>query len=368
MKQLVMILSAGVLALGGCDKSGDAGPSLPGSKSGAATAAAPGGTIALTGAGATFPYPLYSKWIADYGRAHERVAINYQSIGSGGGIRQITERTVDFGASDAPMSDEQLEKAKGVIHIPTCVGAVAVTYNVEGVSSPLKLTQAAVAGIFAGTIANWDDPAIAKENPDAKLPHKPIATVHRSDGSGTTKIFTDYLSAVSTTWKTGPGAGTSVRWPNGLGAKGNEGVAAQVKSTPNAVGYVELAYAVQNHLAFASLENQAGQFVLPSLEAATEAAVGALARMPEDFRVSIVNAEGKGAYPISAFTYLLVYDRQQDAVKGEALVDFVHWAVHDGQSATKPLDYAPLPPELVQKIDRKLGQVTGPDGKPLLRS
>jgi phosphate transport system substrate-binding protein len=321
------------------------------------------GSLTLTGAGATFPFPLYSKWAAEYGKAKPNVKINYQSIGSGGGIRQITERTVDYGASDAPMTDEQLAAAKGVIHIPTCLGSVAIAYNLEGVANGLKLTPEILTNIFLGKVKDWSDPAIAKENPDVKLPKKAIASVHRSDGSGTTKIFVDYLSAVSTEWKASPGTGTSVNWPGGLGAKGNEGVAGQVKSTPGAIGYVELAYALQNGMSVASLKNAAGKYVTPSLDSTTAAAAGVT--MPEDLRVSIVNAPGETAYPISGFTYLLVYQEQKDAAKGKALVDFLAWAAHDGQKLTKDLNYAALPAEIVAKVDAKIASIKGPDGKAL---
>jgi phosphate transport system substrate-binding protein len=354
-----------MLALG-CGKPDADGGALPGSK--AAGSAAPehaGGAITLTGAGATFPNPLYSKWVSEYGKSHD-LKIDYQPIGSGGGIRQITERTVDFGASDSPMSDEQIGKAAGIVHIPTCLGAVVLTYNLDGISTGLKLSPEAAAGIFLGKIKNWDDPALKKDNPDAKLPSKPIATVHRSDGSGTTRIFVDYLSAVSPEWKTGPGSGTSVSWPGGLGAKGNDGVTAQVKSTPGAVGYVELAYAVENKLTFAAIKNKAGKFTLPSLESTTAAGSGAAAKMPEDLRISIVDAEGDDAYSIAGFTYVLLYGEQKDAAKGKALVDFLKWAVHDGQKLTAPLNYAALPAAVVEKADKKLAAIVGPDKKPLL--
>ncbi len=366
MTRTLLALSFLTLAVG-CSKSDGSGGDapLPGSKRGAAPAAADG-KIMLTGAGATFPYPLYTKWIAEYTRAKPGLQINYQSIGSGGGIRQITERTVDFGASDAPMSEEQLAKAPGMLHIPTCLGAVVLTYNLEGVPTGLKITPEAAAGIFLGKIKDWDDPLIARENPDVKLPKKAIASVHRSDGSGTTKIFVDYLSAVSPEWKSGPGAGTSVSWPSGLGAKGNEGISGQVLSTPGAVGYVELVYAAQNKLSYASMKNAAGKFVLPTLESVTAAGASALAKMPDDLRVSIVNAEGEGAYPISGFTYMLLFKEQKDAVKGKALTEFLSWSLHDGQKLAQPLNYAPLPDELMKKADAKLHAVTGPDGKAFL--
>jgi phosphate transport system substrate-binding protein len=366
MTRTLFALSILALAVG-CSKSdGGAGDApLPGSKKADAPTAA-GGKVTLTGAGATFPYPLYTKWISEYTKAQPELQINYQSIGSGGGIRQITERTVDFGASDAPMSDEQLGKAPGMVHIPTCLGAVVLTYNLEGVPSGLKITPEAAAGIFLGKIKDWDDPAIARENPDVKLPKRAIASVHRSDGSGTTKIFVDYLTAVSADWKSGPGSGTSVSWPSGLGAKGNEGIAGQVSSTPGAIGYVELVYAAQNKLSYASMKNAAGKFVMPTLESVTAAGASALAKMPDDLRVSIVNAAGDAAYPISGFTYMLLYKEQKDAVKGKALTSFLAWSLHDGQKLAQPLNYAPLPDELVKKADARLHTVTGPDGKALL--
>jgi phosphate transport system substrate-binding protein len=361
-------LALALIAISGCEGSPQGGDgALPGQgkPGGSAQATAPG-EVALTGAGATFPYPLYTKWISEYGKAHPGVKINYQSIGSGGGIRQVTEKTVDFGASDAPMSDEQLAKAKGVMHVPTCLGAVVIAYNLEGVAPGLKLAPEAAAGIFLGKIKNWNDPAIAKENPEAKLPAKPIATVHRSDGSGTTKIFVDWLSAVSPEWKSGPGTGTSVNWPGGLGAKGNEGVTGTLTSTPGSVGYVELAYAVQNKLSFAAIKNKTGNFVLPSLESTTAAATGAAAKMPEDMRISIVDAEGADAYPVAGFTYILLHSKQPDAKKGKTLVDFLKWATHEGQALTNALHYAPLPAAVVAMVDKKLATVTGPDDKPLL--
>jgi len=366
MTRTLLALSFLTLAVG-CSKSDGSGGDapLPGSKKSDASAAA-GGKVMLTGAGATFPYPLYTKWIAEYTKANPGIQLNYQSIGSGGGIRQITERTVDFGASDAPMSEEQLAKAPGMLHIPTCLGAVVLTYNLEGVPTGLKITPEAAAGIFLGKIKDWDDPLIARENPGVLLPKKPIASVHRSDGSGTTKIFVDYLSAVSPEWKSGPGAGTSVSWPSGLGAKGNEGISGQVSSTPGAVGYVELVYAAQNKLSYASMKNAAGKFVLPTLESVTAAGASALAKMPDDLRVSIVNAEGEAAYPIAGFTYMLLFKEQKDAVKGKALTEFLSWSIHDGQKLAAPLNYAPLPDELAKKADAKLHLVTGPDGKAFL--
>jgi phosphate transport system substrate-binding protein len=364
MERLVHgLVIAAVLALG-CAKGDSTANDAPLPGAGKSTASQ---NSALSGAGSSFINPLMSKWVADYGKSHGGVKIDYQSIGSGGGIRQITERTVDFGATDAPMTDEQLQKAAGILHIPLCLGAVVLTYNLEGVPSGLKITPEAAAGIFLGKVKNWDDEAIKKENPDAKLPSKPIATVHRSDGSGTTKIFVDYLSAVSADWKGGPGSGTSVSWPGGLGAKGNEGVTAQVKSTPGAVGYVELAYAMENKLTFAAVKNKGGQFVLPSLESTTAAGAGAAAKMPDDLRTSIVDAEGEGVYPISGITYALVYTEQKDAAKGKVLAEFLKWAVHEGQATTAPLNYGALPAPVVEKADKKLAAIVGPDKAPLLK-
>lgn len=325
----------------------------------------PGAAVTLTGGGATFPYPLYSKWIDVYER-QTGVRINYQSIGSGAGIRQIIERTIDFGASDAPMTDEQLAAAPGeILHIPTVIGAVVLAYNVPGVGAGLKLGPEALAGIFLGEIVRWNDPRIARDNPDLALPDSAIVVVHRSDGSGTTHIFTDYLSSVSPTWRQRVGKGTSVDWPVGLGAKGNEGVTGQVKQTPGAIGYVELAYAVQNRLPVAALRNQAGQFAEPTVESATAAAAGAAAQVPPDLRVSIVNAPGADSYPIAGFTYLLVYRDQPDQAKGRALAEFLWWAIHDGQAYASDLHYAPLPAEIVTRVEEKVRSITF-QGQPLL--
>jgi phosphate transport system substrate-binding protein len=318
----------------------------------------------LTGAGATFPNPLYSKWFDVYSQKFG-VKINYQAVGSGAGIQQITQRTVDFGASDAPMTDDQLKAAGAeILHIPTTMGPAVVTYNLQGVATGLKLSGDAVAGIFLGTITKWSDPKIAADNAGVKLPDSPITVVHRSDGSGTTNIFTDYLSAVSPEWKSKVGVGTSVNWPVGLGGKGNDGVAAGVKDAPGAVGYVELAYAVQNKLPYAFIKNQAGQFIEPSLDSVTAAAAALASKMPADLRVSIVNAPGDNSYPISGYTYILVYKDQTDGPKGKALVDFLWWAVHDGESYTKDLLYAPLPSDVVAKDEVMIKAITF-QGKPL---
>jgi phosphate transport system substrate-binding protein len=317
--------------------------------------------LLVNGAGATFPYPLYSKWFNQYNKLHPDLKFNYQSIGSGGGVKQITEKTVDFGASDAPLSDAELQKATGVLHIPTVLGAVAVVYN--GAPDGLKLTSENVAEIFLGTVTRWNDPKIAAANPGVKLPDQAIVVVHRSDGSGTSAVFTDFLAKISPDWKTKVGAAKSVKWPVGLGGKGNEGVTGTVKSTPGSIGYVELAYAKQNKLNMASIRNADGQFVAPSIEGTSAAAAGV--ELPADFRASITNAKGKAAYPISAFTYILVYKEQTDAQKGKAVADFLWWAIHDGQTSAAALDYAPLPAPVVQKVEKMLKTVTV-QGKPAL--
>lgn len=314
----------------------------------------------LTGAGATFPFPIYSKWFSDYA-AKTGVKINYQPIGSGGGIRQLSEETVDFGASDAPMTDEEMGKAKGgaVLHFPTVLGAVVMTYNLPTVTQSLRLTGEVIADIFLGQVTKWNDPKIAALNPGAKLPSMDIIVVHRADASGTNYIFTDYLTTVSPAFASGPGKGKEVKWPVGLGGKGNDGVTGQVKQTPGAVGYVELAYAKQNKLPYALLKNAAGQFVAPTIESVTAAAAGAAKALPAstDFRVSIVNAPGREAYPISSFTWLLVYTNQADATKGKKLVDFMRWAFHDGERLASSLDYAPLPANMVEMIDKRLSSI-----------
>ena len=319
------------------------------------------GSVDLTGAGATFPYPIYSKWFSDYA-TKTGIRINYQSIGSGGGIRQLLERTVDFGATDGPMSDEELGKSKSgpIMHVPTVLGANAVIYNLPTVKAPLKLTGEVLADIFLGRIKRWNDPRIAATNPGVALPAQDILVVRRSDGSGTTYIFTDYLSAVSPAWKAGPGKGKDVRWPVGLGGKGNEGVAGQVKQTPGSIGYTELAYAKQNALAFAHIRNVEGEFVAPSPEAATAAAAGAVAGLTPDtdYRVSIVNAPGKGAYPISSFTWIILYTTQPDAEKGKKLLDFLRWALTEGGSQAAALDYAPLPQTMVAPLLERLDAIT----------
>jgi phosphate transport system substrate-binding protein len=323
---------------------------------GAKGAASRSGAVDLTGAGATFPYPLYSKWFSDYA-AQTGVRINYQSIGSGGGIRQLSEGTVDFGASDSPMKDDEIAKAKGpVLHIPTVLGAVAITYNVPGVAAGLRLSGDIVADIFLGKVTKWNDPRIAALNSGASLPATDILVVHRSDGSGTTFVFTDYLAAVSPAWASGPGRGKEVPWPVGLGGKGNEGVAGQVKQTPGAIGYVELAYAKQNNLPVAAIRNKAGGFVAPTPEGMTAAAAAAAGSLPADtdYRISIVNADGAGAYPISSFTWILVYRQQSDTVKSRKLGEFLRWALTEGEKQAASLDYAPLPEAMAANLLARL--------------
>lgn len=313
--------------------------------------------VLINGAGATFPYPLYSKWFSEFNKKNPGVQINYQSIGSGGGIRQFLEKTIDFGASDAPMKDEDIAKAGvPVLHIPTVLGAVVVTYNLKGVEKGLKLAPDVLADIFLGTIKKWDDERIKKLNPTAKLSGD-ILVVRRSDGSGTTSIFTDYLSKVSSDWKNKVGQGTAVSWPVGLGGKGNEGVTGLIGQTEGSIGYVELIYAESKKLPYAAIKNSAGDFVMPSLETVTEAA--AKTTIPEDFRVSLTNAAGKKSYPISGFTYLLVYknmpkDKEQ---KSENLVKFLKWSVGDGQAYAKELFYSPLPKTLIPKVQAKIASI-----------
>ncbi len=303
----------------------------------------------LNGAGATFPYPIYSKWFNQYHQQHPEIEINYQSIGSGGGIRQVTAGTVDFGASDGPMSDEQLAAAKfKILHLPTVLGSVVPAYNIPGVKGELKFTPDVIAGIYLGKITSWNDPAIGKVNPGASLPNQPIVVVHRSDGSGTTYIFTDYLSKVSAEWRDSVGKGTSVRWPVGLGAKGNEGVAGMVRQMEGAFGYVELIYALQNNITFGSVKNATGAFVKASLDSTT-AAASSMKSIPADFRVSITNAPGKDAYPIASFTWLLIPADWKDKTKEKVIVDFLNWMLDQGQTMTADLNYAPLPDGVKQK-------------------
>jgi phosphate transport system substrate-binding protein len=323
-----------------------------------ATASAQSNPLLLNAAGATFPYPIYSKWFDTYHTAHPNIQINYQSIGSGGGIRQLLAGTVDFGASDGPMSDDQLAQAKfKILHFPTVLGAVIPTYNVAGVSTGLNFTQKALAGIYLGTITKWNDPEIAKSNPGVKLPGDDIVVVHRSDGSGTTYIWTDYLSKVSDDWKNKVGKGTSINWPVGLGGKGSEGVTGLVKQTPNSMAYVELTYAAQNNIPYGTVKNSSGTFVKADLASVSAAAASAAKDMPADFRVSITNGSGKTAYPISSFTWLLIPSKFSDASKRDALKDFLKWALADGQGLVEPLSYAKLPKDVVAKELKQIGQI-----------
>jgi phosphate transport system substrate-binding protein len=315
------------------------------------------GQTTLNGAGATFPYPMYSKWFSEYNKLHSDVQINYQSIGSGGGIRQVLNGTVDFGASDGPMSDEQLAQAKTkILHIPTVLGAVVPAYNVPGISGEIKFTPEALAGIFLGKVQKWNDAAITQANPGINFPDKPIIVIYRSDGSGTTFIFTDYLSKISKDWSNTVGKGTSVKWQIGMGGKGNEGVAGQIRQLQGSIGYVELVYAVENKITYGSIKNAAGNFVKASLDAVTEAAASS-PKMPADFRVSITNAPGKTAYPISSFTWLLIPVQAKDPKKGKIIADFLDWMVSDGQKMTSQLSYAPLPQNVVEKVKAAIKQI-----------
>ena len=352
------LAAAGLISTGACSGGDSKGVSDSGSA--ANPAATSSGGVDLTGAGATFPYPIYSKWISDY-LAKTGVKINYQQIGSGGGIRQLQEGTIDFGGSDAPMTDEEMAKAKGgpILHIPSVLGAVVLTYNVPNVAQPLNLTGDVIADIFLGKITKWNDSRLGALNPGVTLPASDILVVHRSEGSGTTYIFSDYLTAVSPAWAAGPGKGKELKWPVGLGGRGNDGVAGQVKQTPGTIGYVELAYANQNRLAVAKVKNAAGQFVAPTIESITAAAAGAAEKLPPttDYRVSIVNAPGATAYPISSFTWLLVYQRQTDAAKGKKLVDFLKWALTEGEASAAALDYAPLPQAVGTQLMERLNTI-----------
>jgi len=318
----------------------------------AATASA---QMLINGAGATFPYPIYSKWFNTYAKVDPSVRFNYQSIGSGGGQKQILAETVDFGASDGPMSDANLARAPRTLwHIPTVAGAVVVSYNLPG-DPKLKLDGATLAGIYLGHVTKWNDPAIAAQNPEVSLPDQDIVVVHRSDGSGTSYIFTDYLSSVSPEWKEKVGKNTSVSWPAGLGGKGNEGVSGQVKQVPGAIGYIELAYAMQNKLPFADMKNSSGNYVTPSIASVTAAL--ATATIPDDFRFSMVNPPGADAYPIAGTTWLLVYQQQKDAGKGKKLVEFLRWAFTDGEKMAADLLYAPLPPNVQERVLQRISEI-----------
>jgi phosphate transport system substrate-binding protein len=314
--------------------------------------------VNLNGAGATFPYPMYSKWFDEYHRLHPETRINYQAIGSGGGIRQLQAGTVDFGASDQPIPDDQLAKFEvKPLHFPTVLGAVVPTYNIEGATADLNFTPEVLAGIYLGTVKRWNAPALARANPGVKLPAADIVPVHRSDGSGTTFIWTDFLSKTSPVWKEKVGSGTSVSWPAGLGAKGNDGVSGLVKQTPNSFGYVELIYAIQTKMPYGRVQNASGEFVKADLAGVTAAAASVAATMPADFRVSITNAPGKDAYPISSFTWLLIPGRIQDPAKKQAIAGFLQWILGPGQKMTESLSYAPLPQEVVAKETAALSQV-----------
>ncbi|HEY2645328.1 MAG TPA: phosphate ABC transporter substrate-binding protein PstS [Candidatus Acidoferrales bacterium] len=323
-----------------------------------ATFASAQGQVLLNAAGATFPYPIYSKWFDVYHTAHPNVQINYQSIGSGGGIRQLLDKTVDFGASDGPMSDDQLKQASvPILHFPTVLGAAVPSYNIPGVQGDLNFTPEALSGIFLGKVSKWNDPAIASANPGVKLPNADIVLVHRSDGSGTTYIWTDYLSKVSPEWQSKAGKGTSVNWPVGLGGKGNEGVSALIQQTPGSLGYVELIYAIQNKMPYGKVKNSSGAFIKADLASVSAAAAAAAKAMPDDFRVSITNPEGKAAYPIASFTWLLIPSKIADAAKRGVITDFLKWMMTDGQQYCEGLAYAKLPKEVVAKEMKAIAQI-----------
>jgi phosphate transport system substrate-binding protein len=350
MKSLTAVLAAVVLttACGG----GTSGPVRPPAE------ASSSDTVQINGAGATFPYPVYSKWFSEYNTLHKNVQINYQSIGSGGGIRQLLERTVFFGASDQPMSDDMLAKASGpVLHFPTVLGAVVPIYNIEGVSTQVKFTGPVLADIFLGKITKWNDAAIAKLNPGVSLPSSAITVVHRSDGSGTTFVWADYLSKISGEWKEKVGANSSLNWPVGVGGKGNEGVAGLVRQSPGSIGYVELVYALQNKIAYGAVQNQSGEFVNPEIQSVTAAAAGAMSAMPKDFRVSITNSPGPGAYPISSFTWILLYENPENKAHAAVMNDFVKWALSEGQPMAETLGYARLPDALITMELEQLARI-----------
>ncbi|HVT02058.1 MAG TPA: phosphate ABC transporter substrate-binding protein PstS [Thermoanaerobaculia bacterium] len=317
-----------------------------------------GASIQINGAGATFPYPLYSKWFSEYGKLHPNVRINYQSIGSGGGIKQLSAQTVFFGATDGPMTDDQLKAAPGpILHFPTVLGGVVPIYNIPGLTAELKFPAAALAGIYLGTITKWNDPALRASNPGVNLPALDITVVHRSDGSGTSYIFCDFLSKVSAQFKQKVGVATSVKWPAGVGGKGNEGVAGLVRQSPGAIGYVELIYALQNTISYGAVQNASGEFVKASPESVTAAAGSAVVNMPPDFRVSITNAQGSGVYPISSFTWLLLYENPSDKERGRIMVDVLKWGLTGGQKFAPELGYAPLPKQLVDQEQAALQKI-----------
>jgi phosphate transport system substrate-binding protein len=356
MKKIVLpIIAVGIAAwVVSCSKQSES-PSSTSTNSTESTASAAPGQMLINGAGSTFDYPAFTKWFEAYSAVNPNVRFNYQSIGSGGGLRQFVAQTVDFGASDAPMSDEMIAKAPGKpVHFPIVLGGLPLVYNIPG-DPKLKLDADTVAGIFLGQITKWNDPKIAALNPGLNLPDLPVVVVHRSDGSGTTFIFVDYLSSVSPAWASTVGKGTSVKWPVGLGGKGNEGVAGQVKQSPGAIGYVELAYAQQNHMTYADLKNAAGNFVTPNAESVSAAM--ATAKIPDDFRFSIVNAPGDKAYPISGASWVLIFQEQKDTEKGKNIVNFLRWAITDGQKYLVDLGYAPLPDEVVQRELKNLDTI-----------
>jgi phosphate transport system substrate-binding protein len=354
MKTPVWVVAAAIALCAACGGSPSGSSNAP--VSGATAAPAASGQI--NGAGATFPNPIYSKWVFEYNKAHPDVRINYQSLGSGAGIRQLTSRTVFFGASDQPMKDEQLAAAPGrILHFPTVLGAVVPIYNLEGIAQPLKFTGPLLADIVLGKVKKWNDPALVKNNPGVTLPGTDITFVHRSDGSGTTFIFADYLGKASPEFKSAVGVDSSLKWPVGVGGKGNEGVAGMVRQTPGSLGYVELVYAVQNKIAVGSVQNSAGSFVTPTVDSVTAAAAGAAANMPADFRVSITNAPGAEAYPISSFTWLLLYEDPQDKGQGHQMKEFLRWALTDGQKMAPELGYARLPQPVVDMELKALEQL-----------
>lgn len=323
------------------------------------------GTVRLNGMGATFPKPIYDKWVSEYGKLNQNIQIDYQSQGSGAGIKGIQAQTVDFGASDAPMSDADLKAAPAeILHVPTVLGAVVITYNLSGVSKPLQFSPETLADIFLGKVKRWDDAKIKADNEGVQLPAEEIRVVYRADASGTSAVFTEYLSAVSPEWKAGVGADKSPKWPVGQGGKGNEGVMGQIKQQPNTLGYTELTYAMNARLPVARIKNSAGKYIEPNLDAITAAAAESVSKMPPDLRASIVNAAGETVYPISSYTYILVYKDQKDAAKGKAVADFLWWAIHDGEKFARDLQYAPLPPDIVKRAEEKINSMTS-GGKPL---
>lgn len=352
------LLAVGLTAAIGCGS--NQSKATPGDTSHAAAATSSSGGADLTGAGSTFAYPIYSKWASMYAQ-QTGVKVNYQAIGSGGGIRQLSDQIIDFGGTDGPMTDAQIAAAKGgpIMHFPTVLGGVSITYNLPSLAQPLKLTGPLLAEIYLGKITKWNAPQIMAVNPGVALPNTDIAVIHRSEGSGTTFIFTDYLTAVSPDWAKGPGKAQTIQWPVGLGGKGSDGVTGLVKQTEGAIGYVELAFAKQNKLPSALIQNGAGEWVAPTLESVTAAAAGAVEKLPAntDYRISIVNPPGKGAYPIASFTWIILYQHQADAAKGKKLVDFIRWGYENGESVASSLDYSPLPASMIPKLTARLDSI-----------